>query len=104
MGDGPGRFQEHQAAPGIAGNNAPSKGVSGQRDVVSFVIVTTQGKFEPILSGRGPMTRAGTASELGQDGLDLVAKAGSTIGVFSGGDRWGSSAAARKQQDGQKTN
>ena len=73
--DGAGGLEEHQTAPGIAGHDAPAKSAAGEGQEIAFVIVAAKGKLEAILPGGGAVTGPRAATVLGQDGLNMIAKA-----------------------------
>ena len=74
MRDGPGWFEQEQAAAGIGGDDPPPEGLSRQREVITLIVVATQRQLESVLSSRCAVAGTRTATEFGEHRLDMVAE------------------------------
>ena len=72
--NGPRGLEHEQAAARITGHDTAAHGVASQREVVAFVVVAAQGKAKAVLARRRAVARAGTAPELRQHRLHMVAE------------------------------
>src|SRR4051812_3777902 len=75
MRNGAGWLQEHEAAARVARHNATTECMMRESEVIAFVIVTTERKLESVLPGCCAMARAGTASHLREDRLNMIPEA-----------------------------
>src|SRR5439155_5858047 len=95
------RFEKKKAATWIGRNDSSSEGIAGEREEIPLVVIATQGQFESVLPGCRAVTGAGAATELRQDGLDMIAEGDVRPGRETGGFLGGASAQPQDRATGE---